>query len=107
MLRNQQMHAEVDQYIKSRTPPHLVESLRARLMLPPAEAAACGTRYNVPLLNALVLYMGIQAIAQLAAKPQQAQLKASRVASFAAGPNHMQTAPVELLQISQRLRFLT
>ena len=74
VLRNQQMHAEVDQYLKSRTPVHFVESLRARLMLPAAEAAACGTRYNVPLLNALVLYMGIQAIAQLAAKPQQAQL---------------------------------
>ncbi len=34
--------------------------LPARLQLPAQEAMLCGTRYNVPLLNALVFYVGIQ-----------------------------------------------
>jgi hypothetical protein len=34
--------------------------LKGRLMLPPAEAVSSGTKYNVPLLNALVLYVGMQ-----------------------------------------------
>jgi CCR4-NOT transcription complex subunit 1 len=35
---------------------------RRRLLHETRAAAAAGTRYNVPLLNALVLYVGVQAI---------------------------------------------
>ncbi|KAH8935189.1 hypothetical protein BDL97_17G016600 [Sphagnum fallax] len=48
--------------------------LKGRLMLPPAEAVSSGTKYNVPLLNALVLYVGMQAIQQLQTKTTQQQL---------------------------------
>lgn len=34
--------------------------IKARLLLPASEAVPCGTKYNVPLLNALVLYIGMQ-----------------------------------------------
>jgi len=34
--------------------------LKGRLILSPAEAVSSGTKYNVPLLNALVLYVGMQ-----------------------------------------------
>ncbi|KAM1027790.1 hypothetical protein ACFX2A_041504 [Malus domestica] len=37
----------------------------------PTEAASAGTRYNVPLINSLVLYVGMQAIQQLQARMPQ------------------------------------
>jgi len=36
--------------------------LKQRLLLIPGEAASAGTRYNVPLINSLVLYAGMQVI---------------------------------------------
>jgi CCR4-NOT transcription complex subunit 1 len=48
--------------------------LKGRLILSPAEAVSSGTKYNVPLLNALVLYVGMQAIQQLQSKTTQQQL---------------------------------
>ena len=54
------LRTEVDAYLAHRQPPHFPGSLRSRLALPPHEVAICGTKYNVPLLNALVFYVGIQ-----------------------------------------------
>lgn len=74
VLRNKQLKTEVDEYLKSREPiSFLAVDLKQRLMLPQAEAVQCGTRYNVPLINALVLFVGMQAIQQLQSKstPQQ------------------------------------
>ena len=34
--------------------------LKQTLLLPPGDAARAGTRYNVPLINSLVLYVGMQ-----------------------------------------------
>ncbi|CAA6673569.1 unnamed protein product [Spirodela intermedia] len=34
--------------------------LKARLLLPPSESIQAGTQYNVPLINSLVLYVGVQ-----------------------------------------------
>jgi CCR4-NOT transcription complex subunit 1 len=34
--------------------------IKARLVLPANEGVPHGTKYNVPLLNALVLYIGMQ-----------------------------------------------
>lgn len=36
--------------------------LKQKLLLPPSEAASAGTRYNVPLINSLVLYVGMQVL---------------------------------------------
>jgi CCR4-NOT transcription complex subunit 1 len=73
VFRNKHLHQEVDHYLKTRLPSTFCSDLRQRLLLPPHEAMACGTHYNVPLLNALVLYVGIQAIAQLQSKSPQVQ----------------------------------
>jgi CCR4-NOT transcription complex subunit 1 len=54
---------EVDSYLKGRQGPGFVMELRSRLLLGQAEAAACGTRYNAPLINALMLYVGMVAVA--------------------------------------------
>ncbi|KAJ7514921.1 hypothetical protein O6H91_23G065800 [Diphasiastrum complanatum] len=68
-LKNKQLKAEVDDYLKTRQPLSLFSvDLKQRLMLPQHEAATSGTRYNVALINALVLYVGIQAIQQLQSK---------------------------------------
>ncbi|CAM6118665.1 unnamed protein product [Calypogeia fissa] len=73
-LKNKQLKAEIDDYLKTRQPLSLLSvDLKQRLMLSQHEAVPCGTRYNVPLINALVLYVGMQAIQQLQSKttPQQ------------------------------------
>lgn len=68
-LKAKQMKTDVDEYLRTRQQgsPFLGE-LRQRLLLPPKEAAHAGTRYNVPLINSLVLYVGMQAIQLLQAR---------------------------------------
>ncbi|XP_065859281.1 uncharacterized protein [Euphorbia lathyris] len=65
-LKAKQMKADVDEYLKTRQQgsPFLTD-LKQRLFLSPSEASSAGTRYNVPLINSLVLYTGMQAIAHL------------------------------------------
>ena len=55
------LRAEVDAYLGARQPGAFLAGLKQRLLLPPQEVALCGTSYNVPLLNALVFYVGIKA----------------------------------------------
>ena len=52
--------AELDSYLKTRQPASFLHSLKQRLVLAPQDAIMHGTRYNVPLLNALAFYVGIQ-----------------------------------------------
>ena len=37
-----------------------LSGLKQRLLLLPIDAARAGTHYNIPLINSLVLYVGIQ-----------------------------------------------
>lgn len=56
-------HHEIDNYLKTRSPQTLLLELPSRLQLNnPEDIVASGTRYNVPAINALVLFVGIQAI---------------------------------------------
>ncbi|CAN4125895.1 unnamed protein product [Withania somnifera] len=79
-LKSKQMKGDVDEYLKTRQQgsPFLNE-LKQKLLLSPSEAAKAGTRYNVPLINSLVLYVGMQAIQQLQAKTPHAQSMPSSV----------------------------
>lgn len=79
-LKSKQMKGDVDEYLKTRQQgsPFLTE-LKQKLLLSPSEAAKAGTRYNVPLINSLVLYVGMQAIQQLQAKTPHAQSMPSSV----------------------------
>ncbi|XP_077235419.1 transcription regulator [Tasmannia lanceolata] len=68
-LKVKQIKADIDEYLKTRQQgSSFLAELKPRLMLPQNEAALAGTRYNVPLINSLVLYVGMQAIQQLQSK---------------------------------------
>ncbi|KAF8380510.1 hypothetical protein HHK36_027997 [Tetracentron sinense] len=101
-LKVKQIKGDIDEYLKTR---HLGSSflteLKQRLLLPQYEAAQAGTRYNVPLINSLVLYVGMQEIQQLQKKtsPPHAQpLSAASMEDFLAGApmNIIETLIVDL-----------
>ncbi|XP_047948828.1 CCR4-NOT transcription complex subunit 1-like [Salvia hispanica] len=74
-LKAKQIKDDVDEYLKTRQQgsPFLTE-LKQKLLISTSDAACAGTRYNAPLVNSLVLYVGLQAIQQLQArKPPHAQ----------------------------------
>ena len=62
------LRAEVDAYLAGRGPPNFPMALRSRLTLSPSDALVCGTKFSVPLINALAFYLGIRAVE--AAPPQ-------------------------------------
>jgi CCR4-Not complex component, Not1 len=52
---------QVDEYLETRQPVSFVMGLRQMLLIKSAQdMQLVGTHYNVPLLNALVFYVGIQ-----------------------------------------------
>ncbi|KAL9175940.1 hypothetical protein ABFS82_02G145600 [Erythranthe guttata] len=76
-LKARQMKNDTDEYLKSKQQGStFLTELKQKLMLSPADAARAGTRYNVPLINSLVLYIGMQAIQQ-ARSPSHSQSMAS------------------------------
>ncbi|XWS35646.1 hypothetical protein CRYUN_Cryun20dG0014500 [Craigia yunnanensis] len=80
-LKAKQLKADVDEYLKMRPQggSSFLTELKQRLLLSPSEAASAGTRYNVPLVNSLVLYVGMQAIQQLQSRVPHAQSTANTV----------------------------
>lgn len=78
------LRSEVDGYLAARGPPALLMGLRTRLTLAPADALVCGTKYNVPLINALAFYVGCRAVEASPPKP--------------GAPPAMATPHMELLQ---------
>ncbi|KAL3616494.1 hypothetical protein CASFOL_039884 [Castilleja foliolosa] len=81
-LKTKLMKNDVDEYLKTR--PHgssFLAELKQKLLLSPSDAAHAGTRYSVPLINSLVLYVGMQAIQQLQARaPSNSQSMANMTA---------------------------
>lgn len=67
-LKAKQIKAEIDDYLKTAEGSSFLSELKQRLLLPQSEANLAGTRYNVPLINSLVLYIGMQAIQLLQSK---------------------------------------
>nr|GMD62445.1 CCR4-NOT transcription complex subunit 1-like [Ipomoea batatas] len=64
-LKTRQLKHDVDEYLKTRQQGSLfLRELKQTLLLSPSEAARAGTHYNVPLINSLVLYVGILAVQQ-------------------------------------------
>ncbi|KAJ3103919.1 hypothetical protein HDU97_009731 [Phlyctochytrium planicorne] len=63
------LKADIDTYLKTRAPVTFLLDLRSRLtQQPPADST---TKYNIPVINAVVLYVGVQAITQGQSKPLQ------------------------------------
>ncbi|GFZ00406.1 transcription regulator [Actinidia rufa] len=60
-LKAKLIKGDLDEYLKMRQQgsSFLIE-LKQKLLLPPGDAARAGTRYNAPLINSLVLYVGMQ-----------------------------------------------
>nr|GLL40743.1 CCR4-NOT transcription complex subunit 1-like [Ipomoea trifida] len=64
-LKTRQLKHDVDEYLKTRQQGSLfLRELKQTLLLSPSEAARAGTHYNVPLINSVVLYVGILAVQQ-------------------------------------------
>ncbi|CAL5398079.1 unnamed protein product [Camellia sinensis] len=80
-LKAKQIKGVLDEYLQTRQQgSSFLTELKQKLLLPPNDAALAGTRYNVPLINSLVLYVGMQAIQQLQARtPPHGQSMASCV----------------------------
>lgn len=55
---------DLDSYLKARSPVTFLSELRSSLQI----SNEPGSRYNIPLMNALVLYVGTQAIAHIRSK---------------------------------------
>jgi len=63
-------------YLAKRAPASLLSAIHARLVFTKAaDIKRAGTRYNVPLINSLVLYVGCQGIAKLQSKSGMAQFQ--------------------------------
>eukprot|EP00698_Gefionella_okellyi_P025035 TRINITY_DN9037_c0_g1_i1.p1 TRINITY_DN9037_c0_g1~~TRINITY_DN9037_c0_g1_i1.p1 ORF type:complete len:2034 (-),score=429.50 TRINITY_DN9037_c0_g1_i1:786-6887(-) len=78
-LMSSSLRTDLDNYLRTRQPSFLQE-LPLRLLLPASEAQSRGTRFNAAAINALVLHVGLQAIAQV-------QQEASTI---------LQPAPIEI-----------
>lgn len=59
----------VDRHLQSRMPASWTQQIGPQLLLASTDAYAAGTRYNVPLINSLVLYLGAQMASQSQGKP--------------------------------------
>eukprot|EP00245_Coleochaete_scutata_P016680 TRINITY_DN7878_c0_g2_i2.p1 TRINITY_DN7878_c0_g2~~TRINITY_DN7878_c0_g2_i2.p1 ORF type:complete len:485 (-),score=71.36 TRINITY_DN7878_c0_g2_i2:119-1471(-) len=61
ILRTKGLKNELDEFLKTRQPTSFLSvDIKQHLLLTPQEVVASGTRYNVPIINALVLYVGMQ-----------------------------------------------
>jgi len=61
-IRKRPIRQLVDSYLVRKEPPTIVEQMLQSVQLSQQEAISSGTIYNVPLVNALVLYIGVHAI---------------------------------------------
>ncbi|KAJ1569392.1 hypothetical protein HK405_005645 [Cladochytrium tenue] len=77
---------DIDAYLKSRGPVTFLTDLRSRLLLPASAVVEGGSKFNIPAINALVLYVGVQAITQSQVKPTQG------------GPPITHSAPMDVFQ---------
>ncbi|KZV18909.1 hypothetical protein F511_17815 [Dorcoceras hygrometricum] len=60
-LKAKQIKNDLDEFLKSRQQgSSFLTELKQKLLLTPSEGARSGSRYNVPLMNSLVLYIGVQ-----------------------------------------------
>ena len=66
ILKTGDLRTYLDQYLLGRGSPSFLPSLKDRLRLPAANEAS--ETYNLSLLNALVMYIGVSSVAQAKAR---------------------------------------
>jgi len=64
-LNHNMLRQDIDSYLKTRAPVTALMELPNKLRLSGGEYGPNGCAYNIPAMNALVVYVGTQAIAQL------------------------------------------
>eukprot|EP00003_Mantamonas_plastica_P029028 TRINITY_DN6810_c0_g2_i1.p1 TRINITY_DN6810_c0_g2~~TRINITY_DN6810_c0_g2_i1.p1 ORF type:complete len:1654 (+),score=631.62 TRINITY_DN6810_c0_g2_i1:388-4962(+) len=62
---------EIDTYLVNWAPARVLDDLKTMVLLPQEEQERAGTVYNLPLINSLVLYVGMQGMVQLQNASQQ------------------------------------
>lgn len=67
-LNNNNLKSDIDTYLKTRPNPSFLNELLPKLM---EDSPNGGRRFCAPMINALVLHVGVQAISQLQAKASQ------------------------------------
>lgn len=72
-LKSGDLRSYLDQYLLNRGTPSFLPSLKDRLKLPGLE----GDSYNLPLINSLVMYIGVSSVAQAKARSGSALFGAS------------------------------
>ncbi|CAA0842704.1 transcription regulators [Striga hermonthica] len=96
-LKAKQIKNDVDEYLKTRAQgSSFLSELKQKLLLSPIDAARAGTRYNVPLINSLVLYVGMQAIQQLQARAPSQSMANMNAFLVSAALDIFQTLIMEL-----------
>ena len=55
----QALASEIQEWVNTRRPANFLPSLATRFLLPPADAVLTNQRYNIPLLNSVVFFVGL------------------------------------------------
>ncbi|VFQ85948.1 unnamed protein product [Cuscuta campestris] len=92
-LKIKQIKSDVDEYLKTKPQGSLfLAELKQKLLLSPSESARAGTRYNVPLINSLVLYVGMLQLQTRTASHSQS------MTSSVSHPVFLANAALEIIQ---------
>jgi CCR4-NOT transcription complex subunit 1 len=70
ILRHHEIFDGLETYLKTRSPDTFLPQLREKLLDQSNDPTSGGSRYNVSLFNALVLFVGVKAIEQMQNKSQ-------------------------------------
>lgn len=71
-LEHDNFRQDIDKYLKTRGPVSFLIDLRKRLHVSsPEDTLRTGSKYDVQVINALVMYVGVRALAVLQNKPSQ------------------------------------
>lgn len=74
VLREHALLKGTEQFLKARSPSNYLQEMTGKLLLPSTDLYVTGTKYNAPLINALVLYVGVFAVQQLQASGNKAAI---------------------------------
>jgi CCR4-NOT transcription complex subunit 1 len=87
-LRANDLVKDVDLYIKNRGPVSCLMEMRYKLLLPDHQDRPAGSKYDITVINGLVLYVGIKAIEQIKSH-QESQLSAGAPSITRGAPMHI------------------
>merc|ERR1712242_444655 len=76
------MGKDLDSFLKNRVPVTFLSELRTNLQSSSSGAAEAGMRYNISMINALVMYVGTQAIQYIRAKGQSPNMSTIAHSSY-------------------------